>query len=273
MVYNNETPMRIHGLLMAAALAAGSVCVRAQWLNHPTAKAPRTKDGKVNLKGPVPRLNGKPDLSGIWQAEPAPSSEWPPDSLNGAQALGESAPSRYFVNVLADYKPGEIVMTPAAEAMFKQRGASFGKDIPSTHCLPLGVPFMDTAVYPHKIVHTAGMILVLYEEMSHFRQIYLDGRKLPVDPEPAYVGYSVGRWEGDTLVVDAIGFKDNGWLDAFGHPHSGAMKVTERFRRRDYGSMEVQVTVDDPRTYSRPFSFTFIKRLLPDTDLLETFCE
>ena len=123
-------------------------------------------------------------------------------------------------------------MTPAAAALFKQRFEAFGKDNPSSYCLPLGVPLMDYAVFPHKIVQTGDVVVFLYEALTMFRQIYTDGRKLPVDPEPAFSGYSVGKWEGDSLVVEAAGFKENGWLDAFGHPHSSAMRVTERFRRR-----------------------------------------
>ena len=164
-------------------------------------------------------------------------------------------------------------MTPAAAALFKQRFDAFGKDNPSTSCLPLGVPLMDYAVFPHKIVQTADVVVIMYEALTMFRQIHTDGRKLPVDPEPAFSGYSVGKWEGDSLVVEAAGFKDNGWLDAFGHPHSSAMRVTERFRRLNFGTMEVQVTVDDPKNYVRPITIKFNADLYPDTDLIESFCE
>ncbi len=269
--------MRTRNLWIFVALAVGSVSAHAQWLNHPTPGTPRTKDGKPNLRAPAPRTSdGKPDLSGIWQAEPAALAEarrLNPDGVDGAQTLGEPVPSRYFMNILSDFKPEEVAIKSAPAAIFQQRGAGFGKDLPSTHCLPLGVPMMDTAVFPHKIVQSPGLIVFLYEELTMYRQIYTDGRKLPVDPQPSFAGYSVGRWEGDSLVVEAIGFKDGGWLDAFGHPHSDAMRVTERFHRRDFGNMEAQITVDDPKTYSKPFTFTFIQRLLPDTDLIENFCE
>ena len=267
--------MRAAIFLVFAVLAAGSVCVEAQWLNHPTPGTPRT-NGKPNLQAKAPRVNGRPDLSGIWMPEAAPAEDLlrlNPNGVDGAQTIGEAAPSRYFMNVLWEYKPDDIVMKPAALALFEQRGKTMGRDIPSTHCLPLGVPMMDVAVFPHKIVQTKDMILLLYEEMSMFRQVYLDGRALPADPEPAYVGYSVGRWEGDTLVVDATGFKHGGWLDAFGHPHSDAMRVTERFRRVDFGSMELTITIDDPKVYNKPFTIKSMRRLLPDTDLIETFCE
>jgi hypothetical protein len=269
--------MRRNSLWVLVALAAGSVCVQAQWLNHPAPGTPRTKDGKPNLRAAAPRApNGKPDLSGIWQAAPSPIEELrpflPPDD-NGPPVPGEPSPSKYFLNVLADFKPEDSPMKPAAAALYKQRFDAFGRDNPSSLCLPLGIPLMDVAVFPHKIIQTPGVVVVLYEALTMFRQIYTDGRKLPVDPEPAFAGYSIGRWDGDSLVVEATGFKDGGWLDAFGHPHSDALHVTERFRRLDFGAMEVQVTVDDPKSYNRPFTFKFNQRLLPDTDLIESFCE
>jgi hypothetical protein len=268
--------VRTNGLWVIAALAVGSVCVQAQWLNHPSPGTPRTKDGKPNLKAPAPRTpGGRPDLSGIWQAAPSPIEEMraflPPDE--GPPIPGEPAPSKYFLNVLADFKPEDNLMKPAAAALFKQRFDAFGKDNPSTSCLPLGLPLMDYAVFPHKIVQTPDVVVVLYEALTMFRQVYTDGRKLPVDPEPAFAGYSIGKWDGDTLVVEAAGFRDGGWLDAFGHPHSDAMRLTERFRRLNFGTMEVQVTVDDPKSYTKPFTIKFNKQLYPDTDLLESFCE
>ena len=270
--------MRFCTFVILAALTALPSALDAQWLNHPAAGTPRTKDGKPDLAAKAPRVNGKPDLSGIWMPEAAPIEDLLrlnplSKETDGGQTIGEPAPSRYFMNVLWDFKPDEIVMKPAAAALMEARGKTMGRDIPSTHCLPLGVPMMDVAVFPHKIVQTKDMLLLLYEEMSMFRQVYLDGRKLPVDPEPAYVGYSVGRWEGDTLVIEANGFKNGGWLDAFGHPHSDAMRVTERFRRLDFGTMELQITIDDPKFYNKPFSLTSKRRLMPDTDLIETFCE
>jgi hypothetical protein len=266
--------VRHRNLWIAIALVVGSVGARAQWINHPSPRTPRTKDGKPNLLAAAPRAtDGKPDLSGVWLAESAPREELVrflgPTAMN---LLGEFAPSRYFMNALGDYKPDDIVLTPAAGEVFRQRGATFGKDMPSTHCLPLGIPLMDAAVFPHKIVQAPGLIIVLYEELTMFRQIYTDGRKLPENPEPTALGYSVGKWEGDALVVNVSGFSDQGWLDAFGHPHSDAMKVTERFHRRDFGHMDVQVTVDDAKTYSRPFTYKFTKQLMPDTDLIDSFC-
>ena len=269
--------MRHRQLWIVVGLAAASVCVQAQWLKHPATGTPRAKNGAPNLQAPAPRLaSGRPDLSGVWQAEPAPLEillKIFPDSENGTQALGESPGSPYFGNILGDFKPGEITMKPWAEALLNERMATNSKDIPSSKCLPLGLPLSDAAVFPHKIIQTPGVVVILYEDLTTFRQIFTDGRKLPVDPQPALMGYSVGRWEKDRLVVEVAGFQDCGWLDASGHPFSDAMHLTERFHRRDFGHLDVEVTVDDPKTYNKPFTFKFTKLLLPDTDLLESYCE
>jgi hypothetical protein len=252
-----------------------STCAHAQWLNYRAAGTPRTHDGKANLSAPAPRAsNGKPDLSGIWQAEGAPFKElvkYVPD--NGVNGVGESDPSLYFFNVLADFKPEEAPLQPAAVVGLRQAGETIGKGGPASLCLPTSpVPIAEVEPSPFKIVQTPGLMLFLYEADTAFRQIYLDGRKHPDNPQPSWLGYSVGRWEGDALVVDAIGLSDKTPLDIVGHPHSDAMRVTERFHRRDFGHMDVQITIDDPKTYTRPFTYKFIDRLLPDTDLIESFC-
>lgn len=263
------------GLGLSVAIAA-SLSLAACSRNQPEPAAPAS-DGKVDPRAPAPRdSSGRPDFSGIWQAESLPRDvaiKLLPDGIDGAQTIGESVPSGYFMNVLSDFKPGEITLVPAAQALFEQRASSFSRDLPSSYCLPLGLPMMDTGVFPHKFVHARDMLLILYEDLTNFRQIYMDGRPLPDDPEPAFAGHSIGRWDGDTLVVEVAGFKDNGWLDAFGHPHSDALRVTERFHRRDFGTMEVEVTVNDPKIYNRPFTFKFNQRLLPGDDLIESFCE
>jgi hypothetical protein len=164
-------------------------------------------------------------------------------------------------------------MKPEAEAVLKQRAAGFAKDIPSTYCLPLGVPLIGVAPFPHKIVQAPGLMVFLFDEPSLFRQIFMDGRPSPPTPTRLFLGHSVGRWDGDSLVVETVGLRDGGWLDAFGHPHSGAMRVTERFTRPTMGTMEVQVTIDDPQNCVRPFTYAFVKRLLPDTELIESVCE
>jgi hypothetical protein len=255
------------------ALAAAPAFVHAQWLNYPTPGIPRTADGKPNLSAPAPRAaDGKPNLSGLWQTDSAPPElleRLIPGATNGA---GEEPLSQYYINIFADFKPNETPLQPAAAARFAQRTPNFSKESPLPHCLPIGMPLVETAPAPYKIIQTPGLTFMLYERDTTFRQVYTDGRKLPDDPQPSWLGYSVGKWEGDTLVVDTIGFNDRGWLDARGHSHSEALHLTERFRRLDFGHMEVELTFDDPQTYTRPFTIKLKQRLLPDTDLLESFC-
>jgi hypothetical protein len=266
-------------LLIVIVLALGAGYLLGTSRNQPAADAPQAAAATpLDLRAAAPRdAQGKPDLSGVWQAESLPrevAKKLLPDGVDGAQTLGEDVPAKHFMNVMWDLKPDEVVMTPEALEIFKQRGASFSRDLPSSFCLPLGIPMVDTALFPRKVVQTPGLVLILYDELSMHRQIFTDGRALPADPNPAYQGHSVGRWEGDTLVVDVAGFKDNGWLDAMGHPYTSDMRVTERFTRREVGTMEVQVTVTDPKVYtSGPFTFSFTQRLLPNVELSESICE
>jgi hypothetical protein len=255
--------MRGH-IWIGMAFAGACLCAQAQWLNQPTPGAPRMPDGKVNMTGPVPRVNGKPDLSGIWQIQAEPRG-------SGLFGLGESPPSKYFVNILADFKAGEEPLTPAAREIFRQHSQP-GVVGPSVRCLPDGVPHADVLPEPFKILQTPGEILILYEVETIFRQIYTDGRKHPTDPSPAWLGYSVGQWDGDTLVVDTMGFNDLSWLDARGHGHSEEMRVEEHFHRRDFGHMDVTVTITDPKTFTGPFTINFVEELLPDTDVFEHIC-
>jgi len=242
------------------------LCAQAQWLNQPIAGAPRTPDGKVNMTGPAPRANGKPDLSGIWQAEAEPRG---PGGLYG---LGESPNSKYFRDILSDFKPGEEPLQPAGAEMLRKHGQG-GAVSPSLNCLPDGVPHADLLPEPFKIIQTPGITLMLYEVETTFRQIFTDGRKQLADPQqPSWMGYSVGKWDGDTLVVDTVGFNDLSWLDARGHGHSADMRVEERFHRRDFGHLEVAVTITDPKTFTKPVTINFVEQLLPDTDLLEHYC-
>jgi hypothetical protein len=229
------------------------------------AGAPRTSDGNVNMTGPVPMLNGKPDLSGIWQVQGEPRG---PNALFG---LGESTNSKYFRDVLSDFKPNERPLTPAGAELLRKHSQP-GAFSPTLNCLPDGVPHGDLLPEPFKIIHSPGVIVMLYEVETTFRQIFTDGRKLPTDPSPSWQGYSVGRWEGDSLVIETAGFNDSGWLDARGTGHSTDMRVEERFRRRDYGHLELTVTITDPQTFTRPITFSVVEELLPDTDLLEHYC-
>jgi len=236
--------------LIVAVLLAGTGS--AQWLNYPTPGIPRTPEGKPNLAAPTPRTaDGKPDLSGVW-AGPGPGS--------------------YDRNVARDLSPSDI--QPWAEAIYQQRVRDMGKDAPRANCLP------DPFAYYHmvdvaRIVQTPGVIVILYQGTTNsvHRTIFTDGRPLPKDPNPTWMGYSVGHWEGDTLVVDTAGFNDRSWLDIEGHPHTEALRITERFHRRDFGHMDLQMTIDDPKTFTKPFSFRMDQTLTPDTDLLESVCE
>jgi hypothetical protein len=261
---------------MLIALAAPSYS-HAQWLNHPDPNTPRLRDGKPNLTAPAPRVHGKPDLSGVWRPEGSPrkvlAALFPPGVgllPGGVNGLGEDDPTKYFMNILADFKPGTEPLTPAAAAMLRQRFESNQK--PSTLCQPPAVPNSDLVPAPFKIIQNPGFTLILYEPDMVFRQIYTDGRKHPADPQPGWLGYSIGKWEGDWFVVDVTGFNDRGPLDAMGHFHSEAMKVRERFHRVDFGHMEGQITIDDPKTFTHPVEIKYTLILLPDTDVLESFC-
>jgi hypothetical protein len=259
---------------IAVTFVAMSVCAHAQWVNHPTGGAPRTKDGKANLAAPAPRAsNGKPDLSGVWQAEGSPIPELLPLIPGGQNGLGEGVPTKYFLNILADYKAGQEPLQPAAASVSARLSlTAAGHDDTLANCLPLGVPLADTAPSPFKIVQTPGLILMLGELGTTFRQVFVDGRRHPDDPQPSWMGYSVGKWEGSSFVVETIGFNDRGQLDAVGHRHSAALRVTERFHRSNFGHMDMQITLDDPATFTMPVTVRFRARLLPDTDLIEYFC-
>src|SRR6185503_5318292 len=239
--------------------------IAGQWVNHPTRGLPRTADGKPDLSAPTPRTrDGQIDLSGIWLSERDPKG-----IVGGIEGI--VAP-RYMINIMADLKPGEVPFQPWAEALYKQRGANLLRDNPMIRCLPAGVPRLDAYTHPYKIVQTPELIVILYESQTMFRQIFLDGRELPKDPQPSWMGYSVGRWDGDTLVIETVGFNDKTWLDGSGHPHSEDMRLTERITRRDFGHLDVAIVIDDPKTYTRPLSYVQPQVLLPDTDLVEFVC-
>jgi hypothetical protein len=246
----------------AALLSLISAPASAQWLKYPTAGIPRTADGKPNLSAPAPKTaDGKPDLSGLWE---------PPDP---GDAYGPF--KSYFMDLAIDLKPGEAPLQPWAKALSQERQDTNHKDDPLARCLPSGVPRIDT-ISPFKIAQLPQLVIILYETTSNsaFRQIFTDGRPLPKDPQPTWLGYSVGTWEGDVLRVDTIGFTDQGWLDTgMGHPQTEALHVIERFRRTDFGHMEIAVTIDDPKAYTKPWTANIHVHLMPDTDLLEMTCE
>jgi hypothetical protein len=263
----------------ARLLIGMALSLQAQWLNHPSPGTPRTKDGKANLAAKAPRAaNGKPDLSGVWRVEPTPVDI---DRMLGT--FGDYAAlivpgddprtfSKYFLNILADFKPEDAPLRPAAAQLLRQHGARMGIDNPDNRCAPMGVPRADLIGFPFKIIQTPDVTVMMYEADSSHRQVYTDGRRLPIDPQPSWLGYSVGRWEDGTLIVDTVGFNDQGWLDALGTPRSEALRVQERFHRRDFGHMDVQVTVEDPVIFTTPVNLKFTELLLPDTDILESFC-
>jgi hypothetical protein len=267
--------MRFHAFKLGIALAGLLVSANAQWLNYPTPTTPRTRDGKPDLSAKAPRAgNGKPDLSGVWLIEPPPPGEIERifGDLGPAVVEGDDPRtfSKYFLNLLIDFKPGEAPLRPEAAALTLRRRQTM--DSPQSHCLPPGVPAIELIGFPFKIFQAPDAIAIYYEENGTFRQIHTDGRKLPEDPLPAWMGYSTGKWEGDTLVVDSAGFNDKGWMDAWGHPRSEALRVQERFHRRDFGHLDVQATVDDPKILTMPVTIKFTELLVPNSDILETFC-
>lgn len=257
-------------------LAGASLCAQAQWVNYAAPGVPRTRDGKVNLAAPAPRANGKPDLSGVWQVEPTPLAEMTALFGDvGALAVPGDDPrtfSKYLFNILADYKPEESPLRPEFNELLGKRAQTIGLDIPTSHCLPGGIPFGLLLPFPTKIVQTPGLIVMLIEGDGTMRQVYTDGRKIPDNPDPLWMGYSAARWEGDNLVVESRGFNDKTWLDGLGHPHSEDLRVTERYHRRDFGHLDAKVTIDDPKTYTKSFTIKVTFDLLPDTDVLEWFC-
>ena len=265
-------------LKIGIAFAGALMCAHAQWLNYPTPGTPRTRDGKPNLSAKTPRAsNGKPDLSGVWQTEFAPPGEI--ERLFGdfsAFVVPGDDPrtfSKYFINILADFKPEEAPLRPETAQLFRKNAESGARNNPSALCLPQGIVRADILSYsPFKIIQNPGLIAILYEVDTTFRQVYTDGRKLPVDPQPAWLGYSVGHWEGDTLVVDTAGLNDKSWLDAFGHPHSEDLRIQERFHRRDFGHMDLQITIEDLKMYTKPFTIKVTEVLVPDSDILEYIC-
>jgi hypothetical protein len=176
-----------------------------------------------------------------------------------------------MIDVMRDFK-GATPFQPWASELFKQRQVNKLRDNPMISCLPAGLPRLDAYTHPYKIVQTGDLIVIMYESQTLFRQIFTDGRSHPQDPEPTWLGYSIGRWDGDALVVETIGFNDKTWLDGLGHPHSDAMKLTERFRRPTFGAMSIEITIDDPKAYTQPIKYTQGQRLLPDGELIEYIC-
>lgn len=244
-------------LALAALAGALATPCAGQWPNYATPGIPRLPDGKANLAAPTPRTaEGKPDLSGMWQVE------------RSGHVQG------FAWNVAQDLKPDEVESW--ARSVYRERVMNLGKDAPMAHCLPPGLaPLNSFPTVFTRIAQTPALIVIMYrgETNDFFRIIFTDGRKLPADPNPTWLGYSIGRWEGDTLVVNTAGFNDRGWLDLNGHPQTASLHITESFRRRNFGHMEYEITIEDPKVFTRPLSMRMEKVLAPDTELLETICE
>jgi hypothetical protein len=236
----------------------------AQWLKYPTAGVPRHADGRPNLSAPAPRTTeGTPDLSGLWEPDPAGGS---PSAFGAVVTIPAE-----FTNVAARLKGG-LPYKPWALDLRNARQADNGKDNPDGLCLPLSILQMHSHPFPRRIMQLPGIVAILYEKNVNYRQLFTDGRPQPLDPQPAWFGYSSGTWEGDTLVVQTAGFREGLWADGSGNPLTEAAKVTERFRRPSFGTLQIEITVDDAKAYTAPWTITLNHRIKLDTELLEYVC-
>ena len=267
-------PRRLIRSAALASIVGGLLFVSpplvAQWLKYPTAGVPRTRDGKLNLTAPAPRTReGKPDFSGLWlTADGLPCT---PQGQEFQLCESELPISRYGINMGAGL-PGGLPYQPWAAQQVKYETEQNSKDDPHARCLP--DTFVRLYGLPHiqKFVQVPGLLVMLDELNAGYRQVFTDGRPLPLDPQPSWQGYSSGKWVGDTLVVDSIGFRDGLWLDIVGSPMTDAAKVRERIRRPDYGHLEVEITVDDSKAYTKPWTVTLKQVLVVDTELVDEIC-
>ena len=266
----------MRNLVLITFLALATHTLNAQWVNYKAPGTPRLADGRPNLTARAPRTNGKPDLSGVWHVQPTSREEM--KKLFGNDVDTIEVPgmeidtiSKYAINIFQDLKPADWPVKPAVAEIVARRGDGKPEALPLTYCLPGGLPMSTMLSEVSKIVQAPGLILIMLE-LGGVRQIYTDGRTHVPAAAPSWLGYSVGRWEGDTLVVDTVGFNGKSWLDLIGHPQSEAMRLTERYRRRDFGHMDIDITIDDPTYYTRPFSVKVTHELQADDDILEYFC-
>jgi hypothetical protein len=280
-------------VLVIAVIAANSSFLMAQWPAYPTPNVPKTADGKPNLEGPTPRTpDGKPDLSGLWgrggggggQRGAAGQAAAGQQGQRGQRGQGgapqppplppDGIPVATFGNAGQGFKD-DLPFQPWAKELMNKRRADNSKDNPDALCLPMGFLQFHNHPEPRKMIQTPGVLVMIYEANHGLRQIFTDGRKLPArdDVEPWYYGYSVGRWEGDTLVVESTGFTDLQWLDVRGSPMTDQAKVIERFRRPNFGNLEVEITVDDPKAYTKPWTVRVNHRIMLDSELIEFICE
>jgi hypothetical protein len=229
------------------------------------------------MSAPAPKTpDGKPDLTGIWQNDrtvggtvAARTSANPPSTNEDLIAIARRSP---FWNLGSQFKDG-LPFTPWGAEVHRQRVAENSKDNPDAHCLPMGLMQFHYHGEPRKMIQTPQVIVILYEANAGMRQIFTDGRPLPKDPDPWWYGYSTGHWEGDTLVVQTAGFRDLGWLDVEGSPLTESGKIIERFRRPDYGHLEIEVTIDDPKAYTKPWTVMVHQHIMVDTEIIEFVCQ
>ena len=262
-----------------------STHLAAQWLKYPTAGVPRKADGKVDMSAPSPRMpDGKPDFSGIWTTgEPnvrrtgglsspkEATGPREPQSPNDGQSPGDASASRQMANIGVDL-PGGLPYQPWLVPIVKERTDNLAKDDPHIRCLPDN--FLRAYGLPHllKFVQTPNLLVELNEMNAGYRQVFTDARPLPEDPTPSWQGYSSGKWSGDTLVIDTTGVRDDTWIDWIGSVLTPAAKVREQIRRPDFGHLEIQVTVDDPKAYTKPWTVSLKQRIVVDTDLIDEIC-
>jgi len=257
------------GCVLIAVVSAPAVGF-GQWLKLPTQGVPRNPDGTPNLKAPTPRLaDGKPDFSGIWHAgNRRPCVPGTGEFIACDSEIGASRLSR---DLGAD-TPGGLPYLPAARQVWEHRKADDGRDDPHVRCLPDNPPRHWTLPHLSRLIHTPKLLAVLYEVNAQYRQIHIDGRPLPADMNPSWMGYSTSRWEGDTLVVQTEGFRDGLWADMNGSPLGSATKMTERITRPDYGTLNIDLTIDDPKHYSKPFTVKLTQVIELDTEIVDEFC-
>ena len=258
---------RLHRTLVAISwpvLAAAPAA--AQWVGYPTAGVPRQADGKVDMAAPAPRMaNGKPDFSGIWISDRTERGE---ETISDASTLPSG---RHMQNMGVDMPEG-LPYQPWLVPIVKERTENLAIDDPHIRCLPDF--FLRAYGLPHmlKFVHTPDLLVVLNEMNAGYRQVFTDARPLPEDPTPGWQGYSSAKWDGDTLVVDTIGVRDDTWIDWNGSVVTEAAKIREEIRRPDFGHLEIEVTVDDPKAYTKPWTVALKQRIVVDAELIDEIC-
>jgi hypothetical protein len=275
-------------IAVTAVVLTASATLMAQWPKYVAPGAPTGADGKIDVNAPPPRTaDGHPDLSGVWEISRDPNAPPPParGRAQGPAAEGRGAQGRGragqgggspFGNIGNSMPDQKAPYQPWAEELVKKRTADNSKDNPDAHCLPMGIAQLNAHLYPRKIIQTPKELLLIYEASgTTVREVFMDVRRLPNkdDVEPWYNGYSVGHWDGDTLVIETVGLMDDGWLDVRGSPLTSNAKITERFRRPKFGQLELDETIDDSKAYTQPFTAKMFYRFSPDTQLIEFVCQ